>query len=151
MRAVVLWWRRRWHHGGLRQWRRSEEVAGRQLLSRVRRFSEDRCSVLRHGGFCIVRWLGFWGALYHEYNRFFLDAVILNGATVFKLLPSEDETLAFGWDSFNLGNSGLKSLDRLDSVHINLIRLLGLEILDEDMHVNGAAQGPFAGQVFISR
>jgi hypothetical protein len=48
---------------------------------------------------------------YQVKSRFLLNVVIGEGATVFELLASEDETLLVRWDSFLVLNLALNIID----------------------------------------
>ena len=62
-----------------------------------------------------------------------LNVVVAQGATVLKLLSSEDEALLIGRDALLVLNFGLDVLDRVGSLDVEGDRLAG-ESLNEDLH-----------------
>ena len=65
---------------------------------------------------------------------FLLDVVIGEGAAVFKLLSSKDQTLLIRWDSFLILNLCLDIVDCVRWLDIKGDCLTG-EGLDEDLHL----------------
>ena len=64
---------------------------------------------------------------------FLLDIIVSEGSTVFQLLPSEDESLLVGWNTFLVLDLGLDIFDGIGGFHIECNGLSG-ECLYEYLH-----------------
>ena len=62
-----------------------------------------------------------------------IDLLVAQGAAVFELLASEDETLLVGWDSFFVLDLGLDIIDSVRGLDLEGDGLSG-ESLNEDLH-----------------
>jgi len=68
-------------------------------------------------------------------SGFLLDVVVGEGATVFELLSSEDETLLVRWNAFLILNLGLDVVNGIRRLNLEGDGLAG-EGLNEDLHVD---------------
>jgi hypothetical protein len=68
-------------------------------------------------------------------SGFLLDVVVGEGATVFELLSSEDETLLVRWNAFLILNLGLDVVNGIRRFNLEGDGLAG-EGLNEDLHVD---------------
>merc|ERR1719300_552129 len=66
-------------------------------------------------------------------GRFFLDVVVRESSSIFKLLSSEDQSLLLRWNSFFVLDFGLDVLDGVIGLDVQSDRL-SRERLDEDLH-----------------
>jgi len=72
-------------------------------------------------------------------SRFFLDVVICESASVFKLLSSEDETLLVRWDTFLVLNLSLDAFNSVSSFDVQGDSL-SRQGLDEDLHTSSESE-----------
>merc|ERR1711998_263824 len=72
-------------------------------------------------------------------RRLLLDVIVLQGAAILELLPSEDETLLVGWDALFVLDLGLHRLDRVGALDLEGDRLTG-QRLHEDLHTSAQAK-----------
>ena len=72
-------------------------------------------------------------------SRLLLDVVVTQGATVFKLLAGEDETLLVWWDAFLVLNFSLHVLNSVAGLNIKG-DCFACEGLNEDLHATSEAK-----------
>merc|ERR1711953_78272 len=75
---------------------------------------------------------------------FLLDVVVAQGATVFQLLTSEDETLLIWWNSFFILDLGFHVVNRVAWLNLQCDGLAS-QGLDEDLHTSTKSQDKMEG------
>ena len=78
-----------------------------------------------------------------------LDVVVREGATVFELLSSEDETLLIGRNSFLILNFGLHVIDGVRRFYLERDGLAG-EGLDKDLHTTTETKDEVQGALLLN-
>merc|ERR1712135_113305 len=71
--------------------------------------------------------------------RFFLDIVVAQGASIFQLLSSKDQTLLIWWDSFFVLDLGLDIVDGITWLNLKSDGLTS-QGLDKDLHTSSKSQ-----------
>jgi len=79
---------------------------------------------------------------------FLLDVVITQGASVFELLPGEDETLLVRWNSFLVLNLGLHIIDGIGRFDIQRDRFTG-QRLNKDLHPTSETEDQVKSRLFL--
>jgi len=78
----------------------------------------------------------------------FLDVVVRESATIFKLLASEDQPLLIGWDSFFVLNLGFDILNAVRRLNFQGDGLAG-QGLDKNLHTTTKTQHQMKGWLFL--
>jgi len=81
-------------------------------------------------------------------RRLFLDVVIGQGAAIFELFASKDESLLVWWDTFLVLDLGLDILDGVRSLDLKSDGLAS-ESLDEDLHTTTETENQVEGGLLL--
>merc|ERR1712167_413982 len=86
----------------------------------------------------------------HEMKgRLFLDVIVLEGAAILELLPSEDESLLVRWDPLLVLDLSLDSLNGVGALDIECDSLAS-QCLDEDLHATTEAKNKMQGRLLLN-
>jgi len=81
-------------------------------------------------------------------GRLFLDVVVRQGSSVFKLLASKNQSLLIGGNAFLILNLGFHVLDGVGWLNFQRDRLAG-ESLDKDLHTASESKNQVKGRLFL--
>jgi len=81
-------------------------------------------------------------------GRLLLDVIVLEGATIFELLSSEDESLLIWGDAFFVLNLGLNGFDAVGLLNFKSDSLSG-EGLNEDLHSSSESEYEMEGRLLL--